>query len=122
MAVHIVRAPVGASKLFSKMFTTSVLRSPSNTLRRKRGLCVRRPVAVSSDTPTHCLPQGATDGLEPEAIAIRIDVFDHLLVRPSSSTARRVDAVLKTSFTLRSFVFSRRRHLRSSPTQLPVLL
>ena len=51
--------------------------------------------------------QHATDRLDPVLAAVLVDVGDHLLVRPSSSVAKKSDADFKISFALRSSRFSR---------------
>src|SRR5690625_4489031 len=63
-------------------------------------------VTPGSDKPTLCRPQSDTDRLDPELIAIQIDVSDHLVVGRSSSAAKKADAVFKISLALRSSAFS----------------
>jgi hypothetical protein len=52
-------------------------------------------VTAGGDEPTLCRTQGAADELDPELIAIGIDVGDHLVVGRSSSAAKNADAVFR---------------------------
>jgi len=56
---------------------------------RRPGSCLRGAVAAGGDEPTFRRTQGATDGLDPELIAVFVDERDHLVVGRSSSLAKK---------------------------------
>src|SRR5699024_12188217 len=79
------------------------------------------PGAVSSggDEPTFCRTEDATDGLDPELLAMHVDERDHFVVGRSSSAAKNAEAAFRISFARRASASSRRRRRFSSSSGSP---
>ena len=70
--------------------------------------------------PANCCPQDTADELDPELIAMGIDVGDHFVAGRSSSAAKNADADFKISLALRKSATSRLRRRISACSELVV--
>src|SRR5690606_6619096 len=72
-------------------------------------------VSAGGDEPSSCPFEDATDGLDPELLAMHVDERDHFVVGRSSSAAKNAEAAFRISLARCACARSRlRRRLSSS--------